>query len=391
MITRLNSDKPRVVFVSPMLTSGTKLTQYSVQAIGIAKALVSRFEPIIVTHLMNKESSEWVVLDDIPILMTHTIRIPFLTQLFYALGERFLNLNSLLESLAPDCLITTEDFSSSTQQVLMFAKKHHIPCFVYSGLQFYHGFPGGLPHFAYSKSWGKWVYREASHFIAKTKATALHLQSLGVDSKIISIIPPTIDMKLFKCDLLLTPENMNPRTLLFIGRLTKHKNPSLLLKAFHRILKAHNDVRLLMITKGGPEQGRTVKLVRELNLVGKLKVLSGITTNDLIRCYCESYLTVSSSLVEIFGMAILESLSCNTPVVSTPTAGPEDIIIPYQNGLLTREFCYEDLADKLDVILSDNKLYNRLATNARSSLIGRFDAETIGTQWLDVISHYVTN
>ncbi len=75
---------------------------------------------------------------------------------------------------------------------------------------------------------------------------------------------------------------------------------------------------------------------------------------DLIRS-CDMY--VSTSIIETFGIAMLESLFCGIPVVSTKNGGVEDFI-NCKNGLLCEIGDYNCIAKSIEIISTKLMIYS---------------------------------
>jgi len=71
------------------------------------------------------------------------------------------------------------------------------------------------------------------------------------------------------------------------------------------------------------------------------------------------------SLIEGFGLTILEAMACRTPAVSTKCGGPEDIIIDDNNGYLCEISDIQALTDAtIKVLTCSNEEWLRLSENA---------------------------
>ena len=58
-----------------------------------------------------------------------------------------------------------------------------------------------------------------------------------------------------------------------------------------------------------------------------------------------------SQSFEGFGLAIVESLSCGTPVLCTPVGGMPEILAPFSPDLITNSTSVSDIAEKLVEVL----------------------------------------
>ncbi|MEW5676003.1 glycosyltransferase [Flavobacterium enshiense] len=94
---------------------------------------------------------------------------------------------------------------------------------------------------------------------------------------------------------------------------------------------------------------------------------------------------ILSSKYEGFPMSVVEALACGTPVVAFDcVSGPNEIIIPNENGLLVENQNFEDLKIKMNRMVADTVLRQFCKQNAVSS-IERFSIDKIGQKWLDLM------
>ena len=74
--------------------------------------------------------------------------------------------------------------------------------------------------------------------------------------------------------------------------------------------------------------------------------------NDLPVAYQAADLTVMpSQSFEGFGLAILESLACGTPVLCTPVGGMPEILQGFSPDLITETITVESIANKLSQVM----------------------------------------
>jgi glycosyltransferase involved in cell wall biosynthesis len=99
--------------------------------------------------------------------------------------------------------------------------------------------------------------------------------------------------------------------------------------------------------------------------------------NALFSVLCSKY--------EGFGMTLIESLACHTPVVSFDCiSGPNEIITNKENGLLVENQNFGKLTEAMDLLVEDTILYHHCKNNSLKS-VDRFSIEKIGKQWLSLM------
>jgi glycosyltransferase involved in cell wall biosynthesis len=92
--------------------------------------------------------------------------------------------------------------------------------------------------------------------------------------------------------------------------------------------------------------------------------------------YSSSDLFIAPSREENLANTVLESASCETPIVAFDIGGMPDIVEHKKNGYLATPFDIEDLANGIDWVLS-NENYHELCSNARKKILREFDSVVV--------------
>jgi D-inositol-3-phosphate glycosyltransferase len=166
----------------------------------------------------------------------------------------------------------------------------------------------------------------------------------------------------------------NQNVVLFVGRIQRLKGLEVLVRAFARL--ADLDARLLVV--GGqpgtsPESreiSRLQHLVTRLGIADRTDFVGAVAHEQLPLYYSAADVTVMPSSYESFGLVAVESLACGTPVVATRVGGLTSIVHDGETGLLVPWRDAEMFAESLRRVLEDTALRQRLARNARASVLG---------------------
>ncbi len=102
---------------------------------------------------------------------------------------------------------------------------------------------------------------------------------------------------------------------------------------------------------------------------------------SLMTLYNAVDVMVVPSLQENLSNAIMESLSCGTPVVAFNVGGNSDLIDHTQNGYLAKPFDSKDLANGIEWILT-NPNYKELSKNAREKVLREFDSRVVAEKYI---------
>jgi glycosyltransferase involved in cell wall biosynthesis len=91
---------------------------------------------------------------------------------------------------------------------------------------------------------------------------------------------------------------------------------------------------------------------------------------------------VAPSMQENLSNAVMESLSCGTPVVAFDIGGMPDMIDHQMNGYLAKPFDPDDLAAGIVWAIEDKGRRDSLSLQARQSVVRKFAMETVSEQYL---------
>lgn len=176
-----------------------------------------------------------------------------------------------------------------------------------------------------------------------------------------------------------------PRYVLALGRVVEKKGFDLLLQAFARVADHHPDVEL-HIGGAGPAEDTLRRLIAELGLEGRAKLLGRLSREDVAAAMAGAEVFVMPSRLEPFGIVVLEGWRAGRAVIATSRGGPAEFVEDGVNGLLVDPFDTAVLAGALDRLLSDQGLRQRLGDAARRR-VADFDWSAIAEQYRECYQH----
>jgi glycosyltransferase involved in cell wall biosynthesis len=151
-----------------------------------------------------------------------------------------------------------------------------------------------------------------------------------------------------------------------VGDLNPLKGHEELLRAAARVVQRFNDVDFVIVgadqTRKQEYRARLASVVKELNLDKRIHFVDWV--DDLAGFLKSIEAFVSASRTESFGLAILESMACGTPVVATRTGGAQELIGDEEAGLLVNIGDPTALANAIVRLLENRNLAIQIAEGA---------------------------
>lgn len=175
----------------------------------------------------------------------------------------------------------------------------------------------------------KIVSMMADYNLSVSQKTARDLENSGIN--VLKVIPNGIDIECIEST---EPSNLSS-DVIFAGRIIKHKNVDVLIRAIEILKKDILDIRCFIIGEG-PEKQYLVKMVDDLGLNDNIKFFDFLDNhNELISMMKSSKVFVLPSIREGFGIVVLEANACGLPVVTVdhPDNAACDLINP-ENGAI---------------------------------------------------------
>lgn len=221
------------------------------------------------------------------------------------------------------------------------------------------------------------LYPKANGFVFQTNEQKQFFNK-RIQEKSTVIFNPIKD-EFLNSDKLIQKEN----TIISVGRLVEQKNQKLLINAFARISDKYKEYSL-KIFGDGPLKTNLQNQIDNLKLNDKV-FLCGIC-DDIKTELEKAKVFVLSSNYEGMPNALIEAMAVGLPVISTdcPCGGPKELIQNEINGILVDVNNEENMANKLDILLSQTQKANRLGKEAEK-IKEKLKTENILKQWKDYI------
>lgn len=137
------------------------------------------------------------------------------------------------------------------------------------------------------------------------------------------------------------------KIVLFLGRITMQKGPEYFLYAAKKVLEVMDNVKFVM-AGAGDLMHRAVEIAASLGIGHKVLFTGFLRGEDVQKIYRMADLYVMPSVSEPFGIAPLEALQNDVPVIISNQSGVSEVL---QHALKVDFWDVDDIADKVIAVL----------------------------------------
>jgi len=171
-----------------------------------------------------------------------------------------------------------------------------------------------------------------------------------------------------------------------VGRLIPLKRNIDLIKAFFELQKNDDSLELLFLGDGILKDELINDCVK-LGIKEKVNFLGNV--KNPFYYLVKSDLFVLNSEIEGFPNVLVEAMACGLPVISSDCkSGPREILEDEKYGLLYPVGDIDKLKEKINLILNDDELSNKLILNAKEK-IKLFDSASIIKEYKKILGEKV--
>ena len=166
--------------------------------------------------------------------------------------------------------------------------------------------------------------------------------------------------------------------ILYVGNAYPHKNLEFLIQTFQKFKK---DCQLVLIGKKDYFYQRLEKFIQDLGLENRIILTNYVSDQELSSFYQQAQAYIFPSLCEGFGLPPLEAMQFSLPVLTSNTSCLPEIL---QDSVL---YFYpkdqDDLLEKLDKIINDQELREKLIINSQKLLL-KYNWQTMAEETLKI-------
>jgi len=175
--------------------------------------------------------------------------------------------------------------------------------------------------------------------------------------------------------------------LVHVSNLRPVKRPTDCVEILALVREQGIDARLVMVGDGSERtnaehRARRLGVYEKCSFVGKQpRIVDYFSAADVLLLPSEQ---------ESFGLAALEAMACEVPVVATRVGGVPEVVTDGETGFLSEVGDVKKMADDAVRLLSDVELRREMGKRARESAVGRYRTELVIPQYLDFYKKVLT-
>lgn len=176
------------------------------------------------------------------------------------------------------------------------------------------------------------------------------------------------------------------KVVLFVGRLVEIKGITYLIEAMKYV-----DAKLVVVGDG-PLRNQLEEQAKEQG--DKIVFLGSKTHEELKIIYASAdilampSITMSDGSKEGFGLVMLEAMASGLVVVGSNSGGISDLIHHGYNGLLTQERNSQDIAEKINMILTNLDMYMKIIENSKDT-VKKYDYKAIAKKYNSILDEVI--
>jgi len=217
----------------------------------------------------------------------------------------------------------------------------------------------------------------------KCHAVSYHLKNhfAKYNIKNVIILPNGVSLEDFKPDnkkeitrkkLGFDTENL----IICISRLESKNGTEDLIRATSILKNQVKDFKIVIIGKGSQEK-KLKNLTFKLKLSENIKFVGDIPHGVVPKYLASADIFIRPSLAEGFGIVFIEAMACEVAVIGTPVGGILDFLKDKVTGLFCEPGNPKSIAEKIEVLIKNKELKNKLIENGKKLVKDFYDWDKI--------------
>jgi glycosyltransferase involved in cell wall biosynthesis len=222
----------------------------------------------------------------------------------------------------------------------------------------------------------------ADRLLAASNAIAeLTARRAAIAPEQVDVVAGSVDTDVFAP----SPEPRPPQSgerVLFVGNVVANKGIWTVLDAFLRLAADRPEMSLVVAGSADETIAREIRArTKQGGVDGRVSLLGFVEHADLPELYRSAdVLVVPSHYEGGLGMAYLEAMACEVPVVAAAAGGAAEAVVAEETGIMLASSDAEEAARAIARLLDDPHLRARMGAAGRARVLDLFDLHAYGAR-----------
>jgi len=204
----------------------------------------------------------------------------------------------------------------------------------------------------------------------------LMIEKYSLNAEQIYVAYNGIRIELFK------PEHQKNETdcirLLNVGRLVPVKGQDVLLEAIAKVIAKGHKIKLSIIGEG-PSRGELESQIHKLKLHQSVELLGSKSQQEVRQHMTEADIYIMPSRAESFGVACIEAMAMELPVIVSDAGGLPEIVVNLESGMLFESENISELVEVIIELIRNTEKRIEIGKNGRERVHSKFTRKTVTT------------
>jgi len=226
------------------------------------------------------------------------------------------------------------------------------------------------------------AFKTVIHTVSETSKQDIF--SLGTGNPVV-VIPNAIDLSLYEKPNGCRGSNVK---VIFIGRHVFYKNLDVVLEAFPKVVEAFPDAKLVVVGDG-PMKAVWMRRANRLGLGERVDFRGYVSHEEKLQLLSESTALVLPSLVEGFGIVILEAFAMKRPVLVSNLPPMNQIVCDGVDGYLPEPHDPDGWARGMIQVFEDPEGSSRMGLSGYEKVTTDYSISTTASRLEEMYLRYV--
>ena len=177
------------------------------------------------------------------------------------------------------------------------------------------------------------------------------------------------------------PRDSNDQSIICVGRWSPEKGQAGLLRVIAELRTRYPNLRLRLVGYG-PEKAAMEALASDLGVANSVDFVGRLSEEATLAEIARSDILALPSFMEGLPIVLMEAMAIGVPVVASRVAGTPELVEDGASGLLFTPSNWDELGDRIERLLTDRDLYERVAELGKTKVAAEFDARKSAAEML---------